>query len=383
MPAQPSPYARAAGRLRDMGYHPMPAKPGEKVPGHFEAGRWSHMARWQDWCARQPPEFLHERWVEWPDAGVCLAHGMVAGADVDTDRKDVAAAVLQALGPSPVRRFGSKGWMGYYRPGTGCEAHGARLRWHDADGIIVAELLVRGTQSVLPPTIHPKTGQVYRWLTPDTLEDTPLEDLPELPPDAVARLDAELGKLGIRRDAPKRTQRPTAGGHAPASAHDLEKPRFRSVNDRAMAALDRWWPALSLPRTRRLGDLWLAVPSGRPSSSGRPTDQRNPNLKAHPTGIVDWGSGERHTPIDVVMLARDSGLEAATEWLEQFIKPEPRAEIDLDAIAAAAEHRRVAAAETADRTENMRDPTPEPEGPVDLDGWSVAPACAGSGRLPG
>ena len=61
MATEPSPYALAAGRLRDMGYHAMPAKPGEKVPGHFEAGRWSHMARWQDWCSRMPPEFLHER----------------------------------------------------------------------------------------------------------------------------------------------------------------------------------------------------------------------------------------------------------------------------------------------------------------------------------
>ena len=44
MATEPSPYARAAGRLRDMGYHAMPAKPGEKVPGHFDAGRWSYMA---------------------------------------------------------------------------------------------------------------------------------------------------------------------------------------------------------------------------------------------------------------------------------------------------------------------------------------------------
>ena len=39
---------------------------------------------------------------------------------------------------------------------------------------------MHGTQSVVPPTIHPDTGQPYHWLTPDTLEDTPLGDL--LPP---------------------------------------------------------------------------------------------------------------------------------------------------------------------------------------------------------
>ena len=80
-----------------------------------------------------PPEFLHERWESWPDPGVCIAHGQLVGADVDTDRKDVAEAVVAALGPSPVRRRGQKGWMGYYRPGTGCEGLGARLRWYHPD----------------------------------------------------------------------------------------------------------------------------------------------------------------------------------------------------------------------------------------------------------
>ena len=213
MLAQPSPYALVAGRLRDMGYHAMPAKPGEKVPGHFEAGRWSYMARWQDWCGRMPPEFLHERWESWPDAGVCIAHGAVVGADVDTDRTDIAAAVVAALGPSPVRRRGQKGWMGYYRPGSGCEALGARLRWYHPEVFStgedgrkswppLVELLLEGTQSVVPPTIHPDTGQPYRWLTPDTLEDTPLGDLPELPADPAARLDAELGRLGLTRENP-------------------------------------------------------------------------------------------------------------------------------------------------------------------------------------
>jgi hypothetical protein len=384
MLARLSPYARVAARLRDMGHHPMPVRPGEKVPGHFEAGRWSFMARWQEWCTRQPPAFLHETWEEWPDSGVCIAHGRVVGADVDTDRQEVAAAVIAALGPSPVRRRGQKGWMGYYRPGPGCGAHVARLRWVDADGVIIVELLLHGTQSVLPPTIHPRTGQPYTWLTPDTLEDTPLEDLPELPADAVARLDVELGKLGIRRDAPKRAERPAApGAPAPASAHDLEKPRFRSLNDRAMAALDRWFPALGLPKSRKMGTTGLAVPAWRPSSSGRPLDERNPNLKAHPDGIVDWGGGDPHTPIDLVTLARGCGFDAAVEWLEQFVEPEPRADIDLDAIAAAADARQAA---SADRAEIFRDPIPPPDGEtaetVDMDGWALAPMAKFKGSRP-
>ena len=67
----------------------------------------------------------------------------------------------------------------------------------------------------MPPTIHPDTGRPYHWLTPDTLEDTPLGDLPELPAEPVARLDAELGKLGLTRENP--TGRARAAGPASSS----------------------------------------------------------------------------------------------------------------------------------------------------------------------
>jgi hypothetical protein len=149
-----------------MGYHPMPVGPGTKVPGHFEAGRWAPMGKWSQYCMRMPPDYLRERWESWPDPGICIAHGAVVGADVDTERTDVANAVVAALGPSPVRRRGQKGWMGYYRPGPGCEGLGARLRWYHADVYTtnddgrrswppLVELLLHGAQSVVPPTIHP------------------------------------------------------------------------------------------------------------------------------------------------------------------------------------------------------------------------------------
>lgn len=67
--------------------------------------------------------------------------------------------------------------MGYYRPGLGCEGLGARLRWYHPDICMtredgrrswppLVELLLQGTQSVVPPTIHPDTGRPYAsaWL---------------------------------------------------------------------------------------------------------------------------------------------------------------------------------------------------------------------------
>ena len=183
------------------------------------------------------------------------------------------------LAGAPAR---AEGLDGLLPPGLRLRRAGARLRWyagrlHHHRGRRrswppLVELLLHGTQSVVPPTVHPDTGQPYHWSTPDTLEDTPLGDLPELPADPVARLDAELGKLGLSRENPNgRARAAGARERAPDGAHDLEKPRFRSMNDRALAALDRWFPALGLPKSRQRGAgrgrRWR--PGGRRRADGR------------------------------------------------------------------------------------------------------------------
>lgn len=336
-----SPYLRAADTLRDQGYHPMPAMPGAKVPGAWsEARGWQPMGQWSSWCDTQPPEFLHSKWQDWPDAGVCIAHGPVVGLDIDTDRTDVAHAAVEAVGPSPVRRRGSKGWMGYYRPGKAAEGHTARVRWYEGDKIAV-EMLLHGTQSILPPTIHPGTGQPYTWLTPDSMEDVSADELPELPDDAIARLDAAFGKLGLTRQAPRRVHAPDYERPAP-SAHDLEKPAGRSMNDRAMEsdAIDQWWPALDMPKSRYRGrsGMWEAVPFWRVSNGGRPVSDRNPNLKATPGGIVDFGADRSYTPVDVVMAARDCSFPAAMDWLGGFVRSESGVDFSGLTAPAAAEN---------------------------------------------
>ena len=274
--AQASPYAAVAGRLRDSGYTPLPTMPGKKVPGIYSHAEWRPMPSWSRYCDKAPPGFMSDQWEKWPDAGVCLPHGTVVGIDVDTDRKDVSDAAIAAAGPSPVRRKGRKGWMGYYRPGSGVAGHSARVRWYDPAIFTTGangkksyppqvELLLHGTQSVLPPTIHPDTGRPYIWLTAETLEDTPPEDLPELPPDVMDRFDAEFGKIGLQRRLPESAPKLADYGRASPGAHDLEKPFWRSLNDRAMLSIDLWWPALGMPKSRQRGvGAWEAVPAWRP-----------------------------------------------------------------------------------------------------------------------
>lgn len=321
-----SPYLSAADTIRDRGYHVMPCLPGSKVPGGFDGTTWKPMREWSKWCDELPPDFLHEKWQDWPDAGVCVAHGNIVGLDIDTDRKDVAEAAVAAVGASPVRRKGSKGWMGYYRPDSAlAERHSARVRWYDADGTICVELLLHGTQSVIPPTIHPN-GNPYTWLTPDTFEDIDADDLPTLRIDAVEQLDKAFKPLGLTREKPRKADFQKWIGEK-SDIHDLEKPWGRSLNDRAMepGAIDAWFPAIGLPKTSQRGSgAWQAVADWRPSNSGRPISERNPNLKITPDGARDFGGGvvEAYTPISLVMAAKNITVGEAGKWLEQYVRPE-------------------------------------------------------------
>lgn len=330
-----SPYAQWAANYREQGHHVMPVAPGTKVPSEYRDGGWRPMPGWQKYCDQLPPEFVHTKWETWPEAGVCVAHGAVAGLDLDTDRPDAAQAVAAALEPSPVRRRGAKGWMGYYQPGEGLGDLPGRLRWYDKkseSGSPLVELLLHGTQSVLPPTIHPDTNAPYTWLTDESLADYAPEDLPILDRKAFDALDIKLAQIGLVRQAPRRVR--DAEYERPAATdHDLEKPHGRSVNDRAMEtdAIDQWWPALDLPKSRQRGvGAWEAVPFWRTSNSGRAVQERNPNLKIVPTGIVDFGADRSYTPIDVVMAARDCSYPAATEWLADYIRAEELAAVSLD-----------------------------------------------------
>lgn len=362
-----SPYAHDAAKLRENGYSPMPVQPGTKTPGQFSAGHWRPMPGWQKYCKAPAPDFVHSGWENWPEAGVCIAHGSVIGLDLDTDRADVAEAVRSAVPWPEVRRRGRKGWMGYYRPAADLDDGTARLRWYDPkDGDQakpLVELLLHGTQSVVPPTIHPDTGRPYEWIG-GALTSTDIADLPEFGQDTLARLEAAFTAMGLTRKAPRRANLRDYDRPAP-SAPDLEKPFGRSLNDRALhpGAMDRWWPALDMPKTRQRGPgAWEAVAFWRSSGSGRSLQDRNPNLRSTPQGIVDFGADRAYTAIDVVMAARDCSYPAAVEWLEQYVEPEQIVHMDITAPVAS--------------TPPEPMPAPDPEPVRDI--WAPIPVFPGT-----
>ncbi|MEO0781935.1 MAG: bifunctional DNA primase/polymerase [Pseudomonadota bacterium] len=330
-----SPYAQWAANYRDQGYPVIPCMVGAKVPGAFGPTKekpephWRPMPGWQKYCDTFPPEFLHDKWEAWPDAGICLAHGAIVGLDLDTDDPEIANVITSAIDVPPQRRRGSKGWMAYYRSTDALSEFPARVRWYRKEndsGSPLVELLLHGTQSVLPPSIHPDTQKPYTWLTGESLADHSIDDLPELTEAMVDKLDQALQGANLTRQAPRRvTQKEYGHPSDLPTGHDLELPAGRSLNNRALepGAIDQWWPELNLPKSRQRGPgAWEAVPFWRASNSGRLVTDRNPNLKAIPTGIVDFGADRSYTPIDVVMAARECSVGTAMEWLQGFVRLE-------------------------------------------------------------
>lgn len=312
--ATASPFARAGQRYLDMGYSIMPVGPGTKVPGDFRDRRWRNREGWTTFCERLPTHFDMLVWNMWPDAGVCVALGPASGwlvaVDLDHGSPEVRAAIEVLLPPSPVRKKGAKGYTAFYRGSPAIPARVFRV-----NGQSVCEVLAKGRQTVLPPTIHPDTGQPYHWLTLETLEDTAVDELPVLPDDIVDRITAALTPFGYQNKP-----EPGPRKERPADA-DAESTVWAEVNAAALTNLDAWVPALHLEKCRRAGGRYEAVAHWRPSSSGRPMAERKRNLKIHQDGIRDFGDDRGYSPLDLVAASCGCSFDEAFAWLRDRVLP--------------------------------------------------------------
>lgn len=108
---------------------------------------------WSKYCNELPSEELIDKWKSsYPDSniGLCLgsASKMIA---VDIDKEE--ALSLAPL--SPIVKKGAKGETRFFKF-NGEE----QFKRHD----IGIELLSSGSQTVMPPSIHPQTQKPYEWL---------------------------------------------------------------------------------------------------------------------------------------------------------------------------------------------------------------------------
>ncbi len=305
-PVTDSPFALHGERIADMGYSCMPCRPGSKRPGSYSGGMYFGRNDWQQYCDRAPSEYELRTWTRWPDAGICVAlgYGSVVAVDVDTDADDLRSALASVLPLSRVQKRGEKGFTAFYRASPAVKSAAFNV-----NGSRVLDLLAHGKQTVIPPTLHPDTGMPYIWLTDETLENTHPADLPLLPDDIAELIAGALAPFGY---APQHAAAPSGDGFG----HSI----WREVNDRALADLDKWVPALDLPKLKRNAKGYVAVPFWRASNRGRPLHERSPNLKITSTGIKDFHDGDRgYTPLDLVMKALGCGLDYADDWLRQRV----------------------------------------------------------------
>jgi hypothetical protein len=159
----PNPFLQAALKYRQMGYHPIPCRPKDKIP----------LLSWKDFQTTMPTdEQIQSWWSRTPDANVALVLGRGTFA-VDLDGGDDAEQLLAnagiALPPgAPRSRTGS----GYHVFLTSYNAVPDRVGLLSTNGG-KPQVDIRGVGIVIaPPSVHPN-GKVYEWIEPLTVVKPP------------------------------------------------------------------------------------------------------------------------------------------------------------------------------------------------------------------
>lgn len=311
-----SPFNTAARDLVELGFHVVPLEPRKKSPGNIDRGEWRPMFDWQRFRDRQPTEFEWSCWQNWQGANVGVVCGSSIGADqvvaidIDTDDIDEIEEILAALPRSPMAKKGAKGLTLFYRGDADLVT-----RKYDREGrqSLLEILTGRDTrQTVVPPSIHPITGTAYHWVRGPVTAD----ELPGLTVEDVEALEETLQSLGWDQFA---SEKAYGAKHFGAARADLLDGPFAELNRAALDNLDSWVHDLGLDDLKKARRGYECVNVWRESSSGRALHQRKKNLSIQPTGIADWGSNERFSPIDLVMMAKGLSFDNAFTWLHEKV----------------------------------------------------------------
>lgn len=179
------PFKAQATQYRDIGLNPVPIRPGAKSPAP---------SRWQ--TGRQEDETFRTWLDQYPDHGLGVLLGtaleavLTGGADlrgqfliaVDVDHDSLADGVRHAMRVHEKAVCAKKGKKGITIFARGdAEQKNKKISRREDNGQrrTVVEILAAGSQTVIPPTIHPDTEQPYHWIgTP--LLTARMRDLPEL-----------------------------------------------------------------------------------------------------------------------------------------------------------------------------------------------------------
>ena len=167
-------FAQWARAYRERGLWARPISPGAKA---------CHIAGWQ----RPDSEIPAADLASWPTKYGHLGIGLLTGSPfpdgttlgaLDVDRDEYTRVAQALLRDPPSGRVGKKGAVFFVRVRGALSNPEFKIRGEEGKRYgKVAECLFTKKLCVIPPTIHPDTGQAYRWI------GTPLHeiDFRELP----------------------------------------------------------------------------------------------------------------------------------------------------------------------------------------------------------
>ena len=149
---------------------------------------------WPRFADRLPTEIETRVWsgAGYAGAGVCVVLGFnnVVAVDIDSDATPLVNDIEAVIGQSPFGKIGRRGVTWFFRADP--SATTARFKLPNGDGV---DFLAKGSQTVIPGSVHPDTGRPYRWQG-DSLESFTPERLPELPVDIADRIAGVMKRHG-------------------------------------------------------------------------------------------------------------------------------------------------------------------------------------------
>ncbi len=163
----------------DAGLSPIPLRPGQKRPA---------ISNWQKFCDEQANDDEIKKWADKYDLnqiGLALgtklsdSHVLVA---IDVDSNDILDEIWGEVGDlGAPAKIGAKGITIFCRADK--DLSNTKIRRLDKNGKKETkpsvEILCHGSQTVVPPSIHPSTNEPYKWTTASLLNGFP-DNLPLL-----------------------------------------------------------------------------------------------------------------------------------------------------------------------------------------------------------
>ncbi|RYH64468.1 MAG: bifunctional DNA primase/polymerase [Alcaligenaceae bacterium] len=297
-----SAFALNAPALLAQSFSPIPILPHDHL--HKSRGKAPGTSRllpkWDDWCKKQASQNKIAEWSGYPNCGVGVACGYAGLIAVDIDDEALVDPLRCVLPLMLVAKRGRKGLTAFYRVTEPLPSKNYRTPSPDKRGLL--DFLSEGKQTVLPPSVHPDTGEPYVWLTPNTLINTSLAQLPEFTSDHYDKMEEVLRAHGWAAPVPLHAQKDAVERSSHSIGVTLRDDDFSRAFIAGRAA---YLPRLGLTKLTPVAGGWRAIPTFRPSSTGRAEHKRGLSLSIRNDGpIVDHGTGDGFN--DVTLVARCS-----------------------------------------------------------------------------